>query len=421
MPKKKRSALARNLPGSIYRNKKRWWWKVQLPGEPAPAARPLRPLGARFATTDYAVAVEIAKQIWETAIFETTDQPPRRIRTVAGLAKAYLVYARRYYKRPDGEVSSEPLDIQYSIKPLITLFDSVPIEEFGPLKLIAVQNRMIELDLSRRLINQRVGRIKRMFRWGVCRQVVSPVVYQGLAAVEGLKRGRSAARETQKVKPVDEKHIFMVLPHTTPVIAAMIELQLLTGMRPGELVIIRPCDIDRKHDVWHYRPARHKTDYRDIERIISIGPRGQDILTPFLDRPKDCCCFSPAESERMRREKVTQERKTPPAQGNRPGTNIKDEPKKHPGDKYDRDSYRRAVKYAITKTRKIIRDSGGNADKELPYWTPYRLRHTAATKVRQEFGYESAGAALGHTKMSATAIYAERNQGLADQAARKFG
>lgn len=37
------------------------------------------------------------------------------------------------------------------------------------------------------------------------------------------------------------------------------------------------------------------------------------------------------------------------------------------------------------------------------------------------YRYESAGAALGHTKMSATAIYAERNQGLADEAAKRFG
>ncbi len=42
-------------------------------------------------------------------------------------------------------------------------------------------------------------------------------------------------------------------------------------------------------------------------------------------------------------------------------------------------------------------------------------------KVRKETGYECAGATLGHTNMSATAIYAERNQGLADEAAKRFG
>ena len=53
--------------------------------------------------------------------------------------------------------------------------------------------------------------------------------------------------------------------------------------------------------------------------------------------------------------------------------------------------------------------------------TPYQQRHTHATKVRKEMGYECAGATLGHTNMSETAIYAERNQGLADEAAKRFG
>ena len=51
----KRSA---DLPGTIYLNKNRWWWKVQLPGEDKIKARPLKPIGSRYATTDYAVAVE---------------------------------------------------------------------------------------------------------------------------------------------------------------------------------------------------------------------------------------------------------------------------------------------------------------------------------------------------------------------------
>jgi integrase len=71
--------------------------------------------------------------------------------------------------------------------------------------------------------------------------------------------------------------------------------------------------------------------------------------------------------------------------------------------------------------RRDIKERGGDPDKELPKWTPYQLRHTAATRTRKMFNYETAGALLGHSKMSATAIYAERNQGLADEAARKFG
>lgn len=72
--------------------------------------------------------------------------------------------------------------------------------------------------------------------------MVSPVILHGLQAVAPLKRGRTRAKESKPVKPVDEQHVCSVLAHTTPVVAAMIELQLLTGMRPGELVTMRPCD-----------------------------------------------------------------------------------------------------------------------------------------------------------------------------------
>jgi hypothetical protein len=54
-------------------------------------------------------------------------------------------------------------------------------------------------------------------------------------------------------------------------------------------------------------------------------------------------------------------------------------------------------------------------------WHPNRLRHLHGTKVRKEFGLEAAGAALGHSKMSATEVYAERDAQLALNVAAKLG
>jgi len=287
--------------------------------------------------------------------------------------------------------------------------------------LIEVREKMITENIVRKTINQRIGRIKRMFKWGVCRQFVSPVVFQAINTVEGLKRGRTIAREGQKVRPVDEKHVYMVLDYVSPVIAAMIELQLITGMRPGELVQIRPMDIDRSDEIWHYYPEKHKNEYRGHDRIVSIGPRGQELLRPYLLRPEDKYCFSPAESDKIRRNLLSLKRKTPMSSGNTVGSNRKENPQKQPGDCYDSCSYGKAVRRAIAEARRDIKCKGGDPDKELPKWTPYQLRHTAATKARKMFNYETAGALLGHSNMSATAIYAERNQSLADEAARKLG
>jgi integrase len=196
-------------------------------------------------------------------------------------------------------------------------------------------------------------------------------------------------------------------------------------MRPAELCQLRPCDLDRSEAVWHYMPEKHKNIYRNIERIVSIGPRGQEILRPYLLRPENAYCFSPAESERQRRALLTETRKTPLSCGNTVGSNRKAEPEKEAGELYDSSSYRKAVQYAISACNKVRRaeakEKGTKEPDLVQKWTPYQLRHTAATKVRKEMGYECAGATLGHTNMSATAIYAERNQGLADEAAKRFG
>ena len=242
--------------------------------------------------------------------------------------------------------------------------------------------------------------------------------------VEGLKRNRSAARETPKRRPVAKEHVYAVLPFTTPVVATMIELTLLTGMRPGELVIMRPCDIDRDGKVWHYYPEKHKNQHRNMERIVAIGPRGQEILSPYLLRHEEDFCFSPKESEIQRLKKRHAERIVPIGYGNRPGTNRVNVPQKKLGDHYTVSGFGHAVMHALKAANTAITEKAEAAGVEpelIPHWTPYQLRHTHATKIRKELGYETAGAALGHKNMSATAIYAERNQGLADEAAKRFG
>ena len=78
-----------------------------------------------------------------------------------------------------------------------------------------------------------------------------------------------------------------------PIIAAMIELQLLTGMRSGELVIMRVCDLEMSGQIWFYRPPTHKTSHRGHDRIIAIGHRCQEILKPWLCFDLKAFLFTP--------------------------------------------------------------------------------------------------------------------------------
>lgn len=339
---------------------------------------------------------------------------------VAELIVAYLRHAREYYVRADGSQTDEVRLIKESCGHLRRLYGRQPAAEFGPKKLKAVRQSMIDAGWNRSHINKQVSRVKRMFRWATEEELVPPSVFHGLQAVTGLKANRSEARESDPVRPVDDATIEATLPALPPTVADMVRFQRLTGCRPEEVCIIRPCDIDRTGEVWIYTPSHHKMAYRGRPRLIAIGPKAQDILRPYLLRPETWFCFSPQESERKRRELEHKARKTPMSCGNTPGSNRQETPKRKAKDRYTRDSYRRAIHRAIAKVNRERRKEDQSAPL-LERWSPNRLRHTAATAIRKAFGLEAAQVCLGHAAADVTQVYAERDLAKAVEVAKAVG
>jgi len=104
------------------------------------------------------------------------------------------------------------------------------------------------------------------------------------------------------VKPVEERPIDLTLPFISPQVDAMVRLQLLTGMRPSEVSTIRSVCFDRKEDISLYKPDNHKNRWRGNRRVIPLGPRSQEIIKPFLDRPPKCDrCEQPIETTNVPR------------------------------------------------------------------------------------------------------------------------
>ncbi|MFN5798550.1 MAG: recombinase XerD, partial [Planctomyces sp.] len=102
-------------------------------------------------------------------------------------------------------------------------------------------------------------------------ELILPSVYESCRSVTGLRWGRSAARESAPVKPVDLQHVEAVKPFLSRQLAAMVDLQLATGMRPGEVVIMRMTDIDTSTpDAWQYRPHTHKTQHHGRARVVFL-------------------------------------------------------------------------------------------------------------------------------------------------------
>ncbi|NLS92544.1 MAG: hypothetical protein GXX96_10320 [Planctomycetaceae bacterium] len=201
--------------------------------------------------------------------------------SVGKLILEYWKFAETYYQR-NGKPTSELGCMHDALMPLRQLYSHTPAAEFGPRSLKAVRQAMLGANLCRGVINNRIRRIKRVFKWGVAEELIPASVYHALQAVPGLRKGRTTAREPEPVHPVADMVVEATLPYLSAVVADMVQFQRLTGCRPSEACIIRPCDVDRSRNIWDYRPVLHKTQYRDRERVIFIGPKAQTILRKYL-------------------------------------------------------------------------------------------------------------------------------------------
>jgi integrase len=352
--------------------------------------------------------------------------------TINELMASFWEHAQEHYRREDGTQTSEVSEYKATFRVLKELYGHTPAKEFGPLALEAVRNQFIRqpitiktkttdpntgkpkwtekvlrIGLARGVINQRIGRIRRLFRWGVRKELIPVTVYEALRTLEGLQRGRTKARETEPIRPVSLALVEDTLPHLSPVVADLIRLQLATGARSGEVCIMRGCDIDMvSGNVWLYKPSHHKVAHRGFGRVIALGPAAKAIVERHLKPNTEAYLFSPADSIAHFRNKQRAERKTPvqPSQQSR----KKRKPRKAPRDHYSPSAIAHAVAVACERNG-------------LAHWHPHQLRHAKATQIRREFGLDHARATLGQHSPQVTELYAELDMQKAVEVARKLG
>jgi len=362
--------------------------------------------------------------------------------TVKEVLGRFWTHAEQYYRtETDGRVK-ELEQFTLALRPLKELYAETPAIDFGPRALKAVRQKMIDAGWCRPYINKQVNRVRHVFKWAVSDELVPGSILYALRAVPGLRRGRSDAPEPDAVKPVPTEMVEGIQPFVSRHVWAMIQLQLLTAARAGEICQMRPCDIDHAGKVWVYHPEHHKTAHHGFDRKIFIGPRAQQALSPFLLRDPHAYCFSPAEAEGERRRELSRARVTPPSCGNVPGSNVKDDPRWSAGDRYTTCSYRRAIQRACNQAfpppKPLAKCEGETnaqwqsrltdeqkaemrAWRKAYRWHPHQLRHNAATELRKEFGLEAARIILGHRSAAITEVYAERDEQQAIEAVVKAG
>lgn len=353
--------------------------------------------------------------------------PSEQSFSVAEVLNAYRKHASKYYVK-DGKPTKELAAMKQVIRSVRKLYSKQPATDFGPLALKAIRERWIVAGHARKTVNSNTHRVVRIFKWAASEELIPASVHHGLKTVDGLKKGRTEARESTPIKPIDLLTVERTMSYLCDVVRDMIRVQLLTGMRPSEACAIRPLDIDREDDVWEYRPESHKTEHHGRERIIYVGPEAQAVLAPYLLRAENSYCFSPREAVKQQQASQHESRVTPIHHGNRPGFCRSGlagkKAKRRPGEKYTTDSYRRAIHRACDLAYppgEQLSDDALKIWKGKHRWSPNRLRHTRGTEVRKEFGLEAAQVILGHSAANVTEIYAERDAEKAREVARRTG
>ena len=361
--------------------------------------------------------------------------------TVAELGRRFLAYVRKRYAARPRRIPH----YEMSMRLLDGFAGTVPARDFGPLRLREFRKHIINLKrkdgetarYNRQSVNEHVQRVCLAFRHAVSLELVPESIHAALGTLDALVPGEDAdLRESENVEAVLLEDVLRVLPFLSAELAAIVRLMLYTASRPDELLALRPMDILQSSGEWVALPVQHKNKHRGHTRKIPLSTAAMEVLAPFIKgKLPTAFLFSPAEAERRRHQRRTDARRTPEGYGHSPGDSDRTregrETLRAPGSCYTPASFRRAVQRACEKAEEIVTrkadakaEKAKECDKEEAReeakaikkaererrFTPYQLRHAAATLVEAEMDELHAGAVLGDRDPRAAANYHKSKQ-----------
>lgn len=299
--------------------------------------------------------------------------------TVEILCVQFLDWAKSYYIKHGQPTGMYKRFQKCVVPPLLDMYGKTPVSKFGPRALKHIRNKLINKNLCRTEINQRIKYIKQMFSWGVENELVTPETAGALRYVKSLRKEEQNVRESVPMSAVPNEYVDAVLPYLPEPIADMVRINKAVGCRPSEVCHLRWIDINKseEEDIWIYTPWKYKTEHRKKQRHIPLLPEVQHILERYKHRPVNEYIFSPRETLKLFSKKKKR----------------KDDYRFH--DCYTISGYANAIKRACKRAN-------------IPSWAPYQLRHTFATNTRTLVGIEVAQLLLGHAQISTTELYAEK-------------
>ncbi len=111
--------------------------------------------------------------------------------TINEMLLAFLRWATTHYRNAAGEPTTEIGELKWSLKPVRELYGHTPATEFGPKALAAIRQRMIGLGWCRSLINRRIDRVKRVFKWAASEELIPVTTYPITPAPSSSAEGQN--------------------------------------------------------------------------------------------------------------------------------------------------------------------------------------------------------------------------------------
>lgn len=219
--------------------------------------------------------------------------------TVTEMVAAFWAWAKVRYA-----ASGSFKAFTITLRTLRELYGPVPAAEFSPLKLKAVRQHLLARTcvcgpntgdtLSRKVVNDRIKQVQHIFAWAAENEIVPGATLHALLAVRGLSPNESKAPELPPVRSANEDLFLASLDHLPAVVRDMVQLQRYTGMRCGEVFVLRGIDLDTSDpEVWIYKVPKHKTQHLGKERVVVINKRAQGHLRPWLKPDLTAIVFTP--------------------------------------------------------------------------------------------------------------------------------
>jgi integrase len=342
--------------------------------------------GSKEAAAEYERVCKVLKE--NNGVYN----PPRSDQlSVNELLVEYVAHLEDEYRDPESPTgfTTTVHDRKYTLRFVKKTVGLLPASKLDAVAALAIRKAMVNHGIVRVQVNKRVGHLKALLKWAVLNKLVHPGQLAEVQAIPPLKPGRQGVTESKKRVPAPAAHVEAVVPHLSPALRAAVTVLRYSGARPGEVLSMRPADIDTTDPGrWAYRPKRHKTSYRGKTRTVPLGPKCIEAIRPWLAGcgPEDFI-FSPRRSEEARSAERAARRKTPlyPSHAER-NRKVREASTRELGERFDAGSFSRAIKRAAKKAR-------------LPSFVPYQLRHLRATELRERHGSEHAKAVLGHSDL----------------------